>query len=162
LRTFLHRLLLRRIAARLLGNPDQHIGRPAELLQLDIAETKPRPGWHASRRYRPDRIWTALPSACRPLKSMPKFKPWVKNNVIAKIESSAEMGKTDASKPRKNRTWYRRGRSEATVKDRARWTTVQHGNENAQPDENQMCHNRLRILKSARFAAASISPSLRR
>ncbi len=28
-----------------------------------------------------------------PLKSMPKFSPWVKNNVIAKIDSSAEIGK---------------------------------------------------------------------
>src|SRR6266403_4765960 len=28
-----------------------------------------------------------------PLKSMPKFRPWVKNSVIAKIESSAEIGK---------------------------------------------------------------------
>src|ERR1700676_3965853 len=28
-----------------------------------------------------------------PLKSMPKFSPWVKNSVIARIESSAEIGK---------------------------------------------------------------------
>src|SRR6476659_2735898 len=28
-----------------------------------------------------------------PLKSMPKFSPWVKNSVIAKIDSSAEIGK---------------------------------------------------------------------
>ena len=28
-----------------------------------------------------------------PLKSMPKFRPWVKNNVIATIESAAEIGK---------------------------------------------------------------------
>src|SRR6478736_6044375 len=28
-----------------------------------------------------------------PLKSMPKFSPWVKNSVIATIESSAEIGK---------------------------------------------------------------------
>src|SRR6202035_5739978 len=28
-----------------------------------------------------------------PLKSMPKFRPWVKNSVIATIESSAEIGK---------------------------------------------------------------------
>ena len=28
-----------------------------------------------------------------PLKSMPKFSPWVKNSVIAAIESSAEIGK---------------------------------------------------------------------
>src|SRR5947209_7919921 len=28
-----------------------------------------------------------------PLKSMPKFRPWVKNSVIATIESTAEIGK---------------------------------------------------------------------
>src|ERR1700716_3490472 len=28
-----------------------------------------------------------------PLKSMPKFSPWVKNSVIATIESNAEIGK---------------------------------------------------------------------
>ena len=28
-----------------------------------------------------------------PLKSMPKFSPWVKNSVIARIDSSAEIGK---------------------------------------------------------------------
>src|SRR4029077_422100 len=32
-------------------------------------------------------------SSVPPLKSMPKFSPWVKNNVIATIESSAEIGK---------------------------------------------------------------------
>ena len=36
----LHRRLLRGIAAGLFGNPDQHLGRPAELLQLDVAEAK--------------------------------------------------------------------------------------------------------------------------
>ena len=28
-----------------------------------------------------------------PLKSMPKFSPWVKNSVIATIDSGAEIGK---------------------------------------------------------------------
>src|SRR5258707_9190307 len=28
-----------------------------------------------------------------PLKSMPKFRPWVKNSVIATIDSNAEIGK---------------------------------------------------------------------
>src|SRR5258707_8708978 len=32
-------------------------------------------------------------SSVPPLKSMPKFSPWVKNSVIATIESSAEIGK---------------------------------------------------------------------
>src|SRR3954447_3611361 len=32
-------------------------------------------------------------SSVPPLKSMPKFRPWVKNSVIAKIDSKAEIGK---------------------------------------------------------------------
>jgi hypothetical protein len=36
----LHRVLLRGVAARLLGDPDQHFVRTAELLELDIAEAK--------------------------------------------------------------------------------------------------------------------------
>jgi hypothetical protein len=32
-------------------------------------------------------------SSVPPLKSMPKFSPWVKNRTIATIESSAEAGK---------------------------------------------------------------------
>jgi hypothetical protein len=32
-------------------------------------------------------------SSVPPLKSMPKFSPWVKNNVIATIDSAAEIGK---------------------------------------------------------------------
>ena len=37
----LHRLLLRRVAAGLLGNADQHVVRRAELLELKIAEVQP-------------------------------------------------------------------------------------------------------------------------
>ena len=36
----LHRRLLRGVAAGLFGDPDQHVGRPAELLQLDVAEAE--------------------------------------------------------------------------------------------------------------------------
>ena len=32
-------------------------------------------------------------SSVPPLKSMPKFSPWVKNSTIARIESAAEIGK---------------------------------------------------------------------
>src|SRR6202035_311655 len=35
----------------------------------------------------------------------------------------------------------------------------QHDNEGAQPQENEMCHERFRLIKWARFAAASTVPS---
>src|SRR6202011_2907066 len=58
--------------------------------------TSPRP-----RPLRVERIeaMSAAPDLARisssvpPLKSMPKFNPWVKNSVIATIESAAEIGK---------------------------------------------------------------------
>src|SRR5882757_3198059 len=39
----------------------------------------------------PDLACTSM--SVPPLKSMPKFRPWVKNSVIATIDSSAEIGK---------------------------------------------------------------------
>ena len=44
----LHRLLLRLLAARLLRDADQHVGRAAELLKLHVAEAERRPSSRAS------------------------------------------------------------------------------------------------------------------
>ena len=44
-----------------------------------------------ARSATPDLACTSI--KVPPLKSMPKFSPWVKNSVIATIESSAEIGK---------------------------------------------------------------------
>src|ERR1700712_5226324 len=44
-----------------------------------------------ARSAAPDLDWTSM--SVPPLKSMPKFSPWVKNSVIARIDSSAEIGK---------------------------------------------------------------------
>src|SRR4029077_8439861 len=58
--------------------------------------TSPRPRPLSVVRIAPI---SAVPDLARtsisvpPLKSMPKFKPWVKNSVIATIESVAEIGK---------------------------------------------------------------------
>ena len=87
------RCLLRLLAARLLRDADQHVGRPAELLQLDIAELQRRSASCASCRDRPDRPWSAVRSACRRVKSMPRLRPGWKNRTIATIDSSAEIGK---------------------------------------------------------------------
>src|SRR3954447_16123984 len=58
--------------------------------------TSPRPSPLSVFRIEP--ISAAPDLACTsksvpPLKSMPKFRPWVKNSVIATIESKAEIGK---------------------------------------------------------------------
>ena len=70
----LHRRLLRGLAAGLLRNADQHVGRPAELLQLDVAETEPlERRAHLRDIGGPDFACTSI--SVPPSKSMPKFRP---------------------------------------------------------------------------------------
>ena len=61
-----HRLLLRGVAARLLGDADQHVVGRAELLQLHLAEAeRAERGAHLGEiGRRPP--WSAPRSACRP------------------------------------------------------------------------------------------------
>ena len=84
-----------------------------------------------------------------PLKSMPKFSPWVKNSVIAKIDSTAEIGKLMRRKRVKSKCvssgTIRSDGSQPKHADHG-----QHGDQDAKADQNQMCHSRLRMIKSAR------------
>ena len=76
---------------------------------------------------------------------MPKFSPWVKNSMIATIDSSAEIGKLMRRKRVKSNLvssgTIRSDGSQAEAADHR-----QHGDQDAEPDENEMCHSRLRIL----------------
>ncbi len=93
----------------------------------------------------PDLALTSI--SVPPLKSMPKFSPWVKNSVIAKIDSSAEIGKLMRRKRVKSKCVLSGTiRSDGNQTERA--DHGQHGNQNAKPDENEMCHSRLRIVSA--------------
>ena len=134
---FLNRLLLRLVTAGLLGNPDQDLVGTAKLLQLNIAETK------SARARRASTAISAVPDLARtsisvpPLKSMPKFSPWVKNSVIATIESSAEIGKLMRRKRVKSKCvlsgTMRNGGSKSENADHR-----QHDDQNAQSNQNEI------------------------
>ena len=81
-------------------------------------------------------------SSVPPLKSMPKFRPWVKNRMIATIESAAEIGKLMRRKRVKSNLRIVRHdpqrRQQIEHGDHG-----QHGNQDAKPDENELCQSRL-------------------
>ena len=153
----LHRRLLRCVAARLLGHADQHIGGAAELLQLHFAKTEA-----AERRAHLREIGRAGFGL--------HFHQRAADEVDAEIQAMGEE-----QRDREDRQQRRNRKADAPEAheieigvvrhDAQRRQQVehgddrQHGNQNREPYENQICHERLRILRSARFAAASIAPS---
>ncbi len=80
-------------------------------------------------------------SSVPPLKSMPKFSPWVKNSVIATIESSAEIGKLMRRKRVKSKCVLS-GTIRSDGSQPKQLTTVSTDrSESCQgPHENEMCH----------------------
>ena len=78
-------------------------------------------------------------SSVPPLKSMPKFSPWVKNSTIATIESSAEIGKLMRRKRVKSKCvssgTMRSGGSRSKHGDHG-----QHDDQDAKPNENVLSH----------------------
>ena len=101
-------------------------------------------------------------SSVPPLKSMPKFSPWVKNSVIATIESSAEIGKLMRRKRVKSKCVLS-GTIRSDGSQPKQLTTVSTADQKPSAMQNQMCHKpRSAFLRSARFAAASTAPSPRR
>ena len=67
----LQRHLLRRVAARLLLDADQHVGRRAEALDLHVAEAEPAELRRAAPRCRPGRDFDCTSIIEPPLKSTP-------------------------------------------------------------------------------------------
>ena len=83
----------------------------------------------------PDLACTSI--SVPPLKSMPKFRPWVKNSVIATIDSSAEIGKLMRRKRVKSKCVSSGTiRSDGSRPKRA--DHGQHGNQDAERDENEL------------------------
>ena len=75
---------------------------------------------------------------------MPKFSPWVKNSVIATIESSAEIGKLMRRKRVKSKC-VSSGTIRSDGNQPKQLTTVSTTIRAPQPQKNEMCHERLRI-----------------
>ena len=73
---------------------------------------------------------------------MPKFSPWVKNRMIATIESSAEIGKLMRRKRVKSNLRVVRHDAQRRQQVEA-GDHRQHGNQDAESDENEICHSRL-------------------
>ena len=69
-------------------------------------------------------------SSVPPLKSMPKFSPWVKNSTIARIESTAEIGKLMRRKRVKSKC-VSSGTIRSGGKQIEHGDHRQHGNQNA-------------------------------
>ena len=156
----LHRHLLRGVAAGLFGHPDQHVGGPAELLQLHVAQ--PEAAQRGAHRRNVGGAGLGL-----------HFQQRAALEIDAEIQAVGEEQhdrdnrqqrrdrKTDAAKAGEIELGVVRHdpqrRQPAEAADHR-----QHGNQDAEPDENDICHSRLRMIKSARSAAASTSPNPRR
>ena len=80
---------------------------------------------------------------------MPKFSPWVKNSVIATIDSSAEIGKLMRRKRVKSKC-VSSGTMRSDGSRPKHADDGQHGDQDAEPDENEMSHEQAPILRSAR------------
>ena len=92
----LDRGLLRVLAAGLLRDADQHVGRPAELLQLHLAEAERRRASRAScaRSAGPDLACTSI--SVPPTKSMPKLRPWIEEQHDRQDRQQRRDRKADA------------------------------------------------------------------
>ncbi|MEY9807549.1 hypothetical protein ABIF30_007156 [Bradyrhizobium elkanii] len=155
---FRHRVLLRLVAAGLLGDADQDFRRTAELLQLHLAEAKAVQG----RAHRGDVGGAGLGLHLQQRAAL---------EVDAEIQAVGEEQRDG-----KDREQRRDREADAAKAGEVEMGVVRHdaqrrqqaerrdhgqdGDQDAKANENGMCHNR--PLRSARFAAASTAPSRRR
>ena len=135
----LHRLLLRGVAAGLFGHPDQHVGRTAELLQLDVAE----PEIAQRRAHRGDVGGAGLGL---------HFQQRAALEVDAEIQPVGEEqhDRDDRERGRDRKADAAKAREiemRVVGDDAQRRQQIehgdhgQHGNQNAQRDENELSHN---------------------